>query len=397
VRGFLKIALVLGAGAMTSAASTPQEDFTVPTWRGAYQPVGTDEQGLWMEADEDERTLRDSRLVIADQGLNTYLHGVLCRTVGDERCGAVRIYVVRVPFFNASMAPNGTMRIYSGLLLRVRNEAELASVLGHEFAHFELRHTLDGYKRARTGSDLVAWTAVLGALAARYGGGSTNTSNTRTSVLGTLAHFSRQDERAADVLGFAYMTKARYRSSAAADVWRGLMNEADSSATARGRRSARYDSVAFFASHPTDLERADTLSLLANRVPGGEYDGADALAKALAPWRLQFLEDQLMLGDFGGTDFLLERLAGDNWTAPLLFARGELYRARGNPRDLVASAGFYREALAKDPALADADRGLGLSLLRTGQTTEGKAALGRYLAAVPDASDAALLRSMVEE
>lgn len=392
-----KIALAIGIGVMASAASAPPEDFSVPTWRGVYQPAGTDEQGLWMEADEDERTLRDSRLVIADEALNGYLRGVLCRTVGEERCGAVRIYVVRVPFFNASMAPNGTMRVYSGLLLRVRNEAELASILGHEFAHFELRHTLEGYKRARTGSDIVAWTAVLGALATRYGGGRSNPGETRDAVLGTLAHFSRQNERAADLLGFAYMTKARYRPSAAADVWRGLMNEADSSAAARGRRSGRYDSVAFFASHPTDLERADTLSLLANRVPGGEYDGSDALAQALAPWRAHFLEDQLTLGDFGGTEFLLERLAGENWTAPLLFARAELYRNRGNPRDLVASAGFYREALAKDPSLAAADRGLGLSLLRTGQTTDGKAALSRYLAAAPGASDAAMLRSMVEE
>jgi beta-barrel assembly-enhancing protease len=104
-----------------------------------------------------------------------------------------------------------------------------------------------------------------------------------------------------------------------------------------------------------------------------------------------------MLGDFGATDFLLERLAGENWTAPLLFARGELYRARGNPRDLVASAGFYREALAKDPGLSAAERGLGLSLMRTGQAGEGRAALARYLAAVPDASDAAMLSSMVEE
>ena len=113
-----------------------------------YQPQGTDERGLWMEMEEAERTLKTSDFVIRDSALNAYVaSGVLCRTVGAERCKAARVYIVRTPYFNANMAPNGMMQVWSGLLLRTRNEAQLAAVLGHEFAHFEQRHSLQAVPR----------------------------------------------------------------------------------------------------------------------------------------------------------------------------------------------------------------------------------------------------------
>ena len=69
------------------------------------------------------------------------MRGVLCEAVGEDRCGAARVYIMREPTFNASMSPNGTMRVFSGLLLRMRSESELAAVLGHEFGHYSGRHT----------------------------------------------------------------------------------------------------------------------------------------------------------------------------------------------------------------------------------------------------------------
>jgi predicted Zn-dependent protease len=390
-------ALGLGFSAVSAiAAPSKDTDWSVPPYAGAYQPVGTDEKGLWALDDEDERILRDSRLVIKDEALNAYVKGVLCRTVGDARCRSIRLYILRVPVFNASMSPNGTMRVFSGLLLRVRNEAELASILGHEFAHFELRHSLAGFKRARAGNDLLAWSALLGATAARFGAANgQNYQDLQISVLGTLYHFKRDDERASDRLGFAYMASAGYRSSAAADVWRGMMNETDRSAEARGRPLQRYDGQAYFASHPTNLERADVLSLMANRVPGGEVDNTEAYGAALAPWLGEFLADQLAQGDFGATDYLIERLAGNRWTADLLFAKAENFRNRANPRDLVTAAELYRQTLAKDPGKIEAYRGLGLSLLRSGELTAGKEAIKTYLKGNPEAPDAAILGTMI--
>ncbi len=47
------------------------------------------------------------------------------------------------------------MVVWTGALLRLRDEAELAAVLGHEFGHFEMRHGLKTFRRARTIGDII--------------------------------------------------------------------------------------------------------------------------------------------------------------------------------------------------------------------------------------------------
>ena len=71
-------------------------------------------------------------------------------------------------------------------------------------------------------------------------------------------------------------------------------------------------------------------------------------------WLPVFLDDQIKLNDFGGSEYLINTLAEDGWTVPLWQARGELFRTRGAPRDLVNAADFYANAIALEPALAEA-------------------------------------------
>ena len=376
------IGLALAALALV-AAKSGQPAF--PPYAGAYQPQGVDERGLWSEADESERTLRDSEFVIRDAALNAYIREVLCRAVGTERCGGVRLYVLRVPEVNASMAPNGTMIVWSGILLRARTEAELAFILSHEFAHFELRHTLGGFRQKRMASDIAMWASFAGANAALL----------QNAAIGSTYQFSREQETAADIQSYGYIAASDYRPSSGSDFWRRMMDEADATALGRKQRSTRYDRVSFFATHPTDLQRATYLKTLADKQGGAGDDGAQRYAAAMARWQPEFLADQLKRNDFEGTEYLLGQLGADGWTPPLLFARGELYRMRGNPRDLVAAAGFYRAALAgggSDPAIR---RGLGLALIRGGDSSGGREALGDYLRLSPDAPDKAMIATLL--
>jgi predicted Zn-dependent protease len=361
-----------------------------PPFEGIYQPQGVDELGLWREDDESERTLANSPLVIRDEALNAYVRGVLCATVGEDRCKSVRTYILRVPVFNASMTPNGTMRIFSGLLLRTRSEAELAAVLGHEFGHFEKRHTLQQFKARRTGSDLLSWAAVLTSMSGSYQGFQ-SFDDMRLAVYGGLARFGRDQEREADLLGLGYLNYSSLRPHAASRVWRNFILEAEASAVSRGLRKPNLDRISFFASHPPEGERVDYLYALAAPDGEGKEDGADRYAAALTPWLPRFLDDQIALNDFGGSEFIINKLAESGWTADLWRARGDLFRARGHPRDLMNAADFYGKAVALRPELAEAYRGLGLSLIKTGRPAEGRAALERYLQLNPDASDAAMI------
>ncbi|ODP37009.1 M48 family metallopeptidase [Sphingomonas turrisvirgatae] len=386
---------VAGALALTSAAADKQ---TVapppPPYAGVYQPQGVDEIGMWREDDESERKLAASALVIRDEKLNAYVRNVLCETVGADRCRSVRIYIMREPTINASMSPNGTLRIFSGFLLRLRNEAELGAILGHEFGHYEKRHTLNRFKAARSGTDLLAWTALLASMAPSYDA-RRSYNDLELSVYGSLYRFSRDNEREADFLGISYLNRSLLRPQAAASVFQGLMGEFEASARAKGLKKPNFSKIAFAASHPPDAERAAYLTLLAAPAGASRDNGADRYRGALAPWLPAFLSDQIKLNDFGASEYIINSLAASGWTPTLWMARGDLYRLRGNPRDLVNAAEFYEAAVQLDPTLADAYRGLGLSLIKTGRPSDGQAALRKYLELKPDAADRAFIQMML--
>jgi len=369
------------AAVTLTAAGTASAAGPVPIGSPAatnYQPVGADEQGLWAEFAEAERELKVSKLLVRDEALLTYLRKVLCQVTSADACQAVRIYVMRDPMFNASMTPNGIMLVNTGLLLRIRSEAELAAVLGHEFAHFERRHGLAVLKKARSAS---GWAAFLGAVGAGPIG---------LLVVGSFFSFSQDQEREADMDGLKSLRAAGYRSRSAGDVWANLRAEMDATAAARKVRS-RKDRRGMFETHPATAERLAYLQANAVKDPEGEAGDA-AYRAAIAPLWPMLIDDQVKLNDFGGSEYLLAGLAsGAGWTGPLLFARGELYRARGHADDFEKAAGFYREAVARADAPVVAWRGLGLALARTGDMPGSKAAIDEYLKRNPQASDKAML------
>ncbi len=389
-----RMRLAVGVLALAAGVSAQAEPPLPPPYAGAYQPQGVDEQGLWREMDEEERRFAQSDMIIRDPTLQAYVTKVLCDTVGQDRCDATRIYIVRVPMFNASMSPNGLIQVYSGLLLRVHSEAELGAVLGHEFGHFEARHSLERLKAQRSGGDVLAWAGVLASLAPSYDMLRTYR-NLQLTIIGSIYRFNRDQEREADGLGISYLNTSALRPQAAAQVWERLMAEFTADARAKGLKKPRFDRIPFYSTHPPEAERATTLALLARPEAATRDDGAARYRAALAPWLPQLLDDQINLNDFGASEYIIQSLAESGWTAPLWHARGELYRLRGAPRDLVHAAQFYDEAIALDPAHPEAHRGLGLALLKTGQAAAGQKALLRYLELKPDAADAKLIGMMI--
>ena len=375
-----------GAISGIGQAAPPEANWQLPPYEAAYTPQGVDERGLWMEMDEEERKLRDSRFMVKDPELVGYIRSVLCRTVGEERCRNVRLYIQHTPEFNATMAPNGMMLVNTGLLLRVRSEAELASVLGHEFGHFELRHSLQGFKRQRAAGDLMTWAQIL----------APNSSGAfQSGVVGAFFAFNRAQEKEADLKGLSYLAASPYPSSVAPNIWERLMAEQDATGEGRKRKVTHSRSASFSDTHPSDLTRATYLREEAAKI-GDKGDVAEAAYRSgMAKWLPVLLDDQVKLNDFGGTEFLLKMLAGDSWTADLLYSRAELYRQRGNPRDLVSAAQFYQEAIDKGCAIAEARRGLGLALLRSQQVEQGRAALRQYLSEKPDATDASMIAMLI--
>jgi Zn-dependent protease with chaperone function len=372
-RAALAAALALQMGVQPAYAEK-----IVPLAPGAL-PIDKDERGLWMMADEDERLIKASNFVIRDPALNDYVRGVFCHTVGEAECKPIRIYIVRTAYFNASMSPNGMMLVWSGLFLRTRNEAQLAAVLGHEFTHYRDRHTTQLFRDLKGKANAAAIFGMFGLVG----------SLAQLAIISTVFSFSRDMERDADAGSIPLIAKAGYDPREASKIWEQLRAEADATAAARGTKSRKDKNGGMFATHPGSAERIANLVELAGKatvVPEPTL-GESAYRKVLDHYWADFVDDQIKLNDFGGTELLLGQLAEQGWTGNLLFARGELYRSRGTTDDLAKAADFYAKANASGAAPSESWRGLGLAQLRLGRTAEGQQALHEYLKLRPDAKD----------
>jgi predicted Zn-dependent protease len=342
--------------------------------------LASEEGGLWALMDREEQRVRRSPLRIADESLNAYLTGISCR-LAAQHCPDIRVHVLRIPYFNASMAPNGMMTVWSGLLLRIENEAQLAAILAHELAHYLQRHSLQQLQDAKARTAFATLLVPLG-LAGLVG---------QLVVLGGALAFSRDQEREADALGVTMMRQAGYDTRQAPMVWANLLAELEANPDADPRR----DSV-LFATHPPSDERRRSLEALAAG-SGGEV-GAAAYAGQLAPLRFDLLDDELRRGRFDESLVLLDRLlAGEPGNAGLLYFRGEARRLRGAASDLPLAQADLEAARQAGDAPAAAHRSLGHVYKATQQPEEARRAWQRYLEAAPKAADALLVRQLMEE
>ena len=103
-----------------------------------------DEQALWQSADALDQYLDQHQVCYQDPQLQAYLEGVVTRLLPylGAQSRQVRVHVLKDPFLNAFTLPNGSLYIHTGLLAQMQNEAQLATVLGHELTHFIKRHAL---------------------------------------------------------------------------------------------------------------------------------------------------------------------------------------------------------------------------------------------------------------
>lgn len=367
------------------ASAQPAIQPPIVVTAGPYQPQDKDERGLWMQMDEQERKLRTSNFVIRDPALNAYVRDVFCRTVGP-RCAEVRIYIMRTPYFNANIAPNGMMQLWSGLLLRARDEAQLAAVLAHEYGHYADRHSLQLFRQTKDKAASATFFAMFGLVGALVALGQ----------ISAIMEFSRDQEAAADAGSVTLLARAGYNPMAASRIWEQFRAEADATAAARKVKSRKDRTGGLFASHPPSADRVAALRAQAAALTGpiGNRVNRDAYRTALASFWPSLIDDQIKLNDFGATEYLIGHLADQGWTPALSYARGELYRTRGTATDLTAAAGYYRTACADDGAPVESWRGLGLALLRSGDADGGRDALKTYLTRKPDAPDRAMIAVM---
>jgi len=364
---------------LVGCASAP-----VSPLQSAHQPEAEDEAALWYQMGEFEKELRQSPAVERDPALTQYVQLLVCR-LADDLCGDVRVYLVRSPYFNAFMTPNGVMVLFTGLLLRSENEAQLGFVIAHELAHYRQRHGLENWRSKKSTGNLLAAIGML-AGAGNAGGVAALVSN--LGAYAYLADYSRNQEREADQLGAQRMRVLGYQLKPAVSLWQAALEE--EKANPRGFMSA------IFASHPATEERIENLRAEAAQpsVPASMQPDDAAFGAIVIPRRKQWLDEELSRRNYAQTEVLLRRMAGfGTGRGAVAFSRGELRRMRNQGADLVAATASYREALQYPDAPVETYRQLGLVLRRQGQPDAAKAAFRSYLKRAPQANDRALIES----
>jgi beta-barrel assembly-enhancing protease len=346
--------------------------------------VEADERGLWYEMDRAEQTIAKAAERVKDPALEAYVKAISCE-VAPDLCNDIRVYVIRSPQFNAFMAPNGMMAVFTGLWLRSENRSQLANVIGHEVGHFRKRHSLENWRHAKKLSRVMAG---IGAVA----GGTNAGALAMIGVFANYAAFSRDQEREADEYGFDALAKYGYDPHEAHRLWAGAYEE--ERANPPGMLSA------IFASHPATQDRRDTLRERAQRYPRPPAN-ADRDAEFLAlvmKHRTDWLQDELARRNYSQSEVMLKRLAKFPYDqARLHHFLGELYRKRNTKDDLTRAVAAYQLAVAAPTALPESHRDLGLVLRKLNRPEPARAALQMYLTRAPAAKDRAMIEAMIAE
>jgi len=375
--------LVLAAAAL-ACQSAPLADIAP----GESPALESDEAGFWMSMEKADHELATSGNRIRDPELDAYLKGVICR-VANEYCSATRVYVMRQPDFNASMAPNGTMVVWSGLLIRVQNEAQLAAVLGHEIGHYQRRHTLSIFRRARaTTNGLMAITLLTGGIVPAAADAA------MLIGLGTLMHHSREQESEADTIGIERIAAAGYDPREVSEIWAGIAREA---------KADKQSSMAgFFASHPAPETRLREMEAQGKRLLTPENDRGTHTAEfdnAVVSLRPMLLSDEIAMRKHARTNVVIDRLLEAETISleAAAFYRGELFRLRAEKGDDLLAIAQYRLAISGPEAPAAAHRNLGLVLRRIGDGALAREAFQRYVELAPEANDRAMVDAYIQE
>ena len=128
---------------------------------------------------------------------------------------------------NAFCLPGGKVAVYSGLFKYVKNDAELACVIGHEAGHAVARHGGERLSQAKLqswGNSLLSFALEDNALKEKallaYG---------VTTNVGAILPYSRKHEYEADYMGMIFMAKAGYDPRSAISFWEKFQNASKTS------------------------------------------------------------------------------------------------------------------------------------------------------------------------
>lgn len=361
--------------ALTLAGATPGLAIDVPGITVQATPfhaaadtrdLTPEEKRLWNQAYEFDDLMRRSGFVIKEDAFTAYMQAIADRLYPDLK-GTVRVRLVKSPFLNAFALPNGSIYVNQGLAARFENEAQLATVLSHEIAHFALRH---GYRNQETAKNTSLLRTLLSLIRIPIPGNLVDIIYA-SSVFG----YSRSLETEADDYGYPRVVEAGYAAEETPKVFEHLIREI---------KTADIREPFFFSTHPKLQDRVDSYKALSKSGPAGGEILEDVYEAKVMGLRISNLENELSMGRARHVLLALcdERQRAD-YPPSVHYYLGEAYRQRGGLLDEVDAEQEYLEAIHLAPEFTPSYRALGTLYYKQAVWSEAVQYLSEYLARAP--------------
>jgi predicted Zn-dependent protease len=392
-----------------------------------------------------EKKLEDDGLVYTDPDVTEYVNFVGKAMVPDAAPPenvVWRFKVLRDPEANAFALPNGSIYVNTGLLARLDNEAQLASVLGHEVTHVLQRHSYLEYRSMRKKMVAMHVFTAISSVAGQFGGIAAAVVSVVSQMVpmilvGTIFGYSRELEKEADVRAVEALVEADYSPEEMPNALKALKNQYEVDLS-------QGEPAVFYSSHPRLSERIAYITELVNEtrpktahpmveaeryaartekalqhdisleIQVGRARTAVAFAKRLIKNKPNSAENNFLLGEaYRALGPRTEKPAAEEQTSDgkkktrklmgkstlseyekALLDSPEAPTALAESTKLAEEA--YKKAAAIDPAFAKTFRGLGFLYERAGQGPQAIEAYRKYLEAAPKAFDGPQILRRVE-
>jgi len=192
----------------------------------------------------------------------------------------IELVIVADKNLNAFAVPGGVMGINAGLFIKAENEAQFASVVGHELAHLSQRHFVRRMEKQQQMTIPMLAAMLASVLVASSGSGDAGMAGvmaTQALAKQVQLNFSRSNEQEADRIGIRTLVDAGYSADAAGDMFEHM------------QRALRFTKrpPEYLLSHPMTEKRISDARLRARSMP--KHDLMDSFEYQLMRARISVL------------------------------------------------------------------------------------------------------------
>ena len=383
-----KIIFAIGLYAFTLGGCATVD---VPNIGQSGYKLADDERRLQKRADEFCETIDDSSFIYSDKNLERYLtdlaNELLPQTVRQEGV-KIQVTVIREPSLNAFALPNNRIFVHTGILAVIENEAQLATLLGHEMTHIDNRHSL---RQMRSITNKTAFFATIQAPAAVVGG-DLGALFAGLAVVSSVYGYSQDLESEADDEGFKILLQKGYDVSGSPKLFEHLMQFI---------KDEDVKQPFFFSTHPNVVARIRNFEELIQKEgkqQNGEKVGKEHYEKYTRHLILDDISMCLEFGMFKTAERLIDKFLKENpQNAEIHYCKAELYRQRQDhdkkikKRDKISdypkAMESYDKAIEINSNFAEAFKGKARIFQKQGNIPGAKTAFKKYLELNPQADD----------